>query len=250
MTVPLVHVTIPTFKTPPEMLRRAVLSVLEQTHRDLRLIVVCDGEPIHRAQEALVGLSDARMNLLSHEVNQGRYACDHNLVRSIAQREPGQLWAPLDSDDWAELDWLEKLLAWKDAADADVAFCNHRIHRSSRAGQRIEVAKPWDGTDRLAWHAHLSGLWSVDFVVRWGLTNPRWRIGWDTIMTSAPWVLGRATICPLPLVNRTVRPNSLTTARATRFGSPARAEARRRCQQVWSEIVANPNLASEILDNA
>jgi glycosyltransferase involved in cell wall biosynthesis len=250
MSVPTVHVTIPTFNTPPPLLRRAVESVLTQTHEDLVLYVMNDGGDIDMMYDAINDINDPRHVVLDSPKNRGRYACDHSAVASISVLDPGQLWAPLDSDDWAEPVWLELLLEGRDFMDADVVFCDHRIHRPGRRISAIEHVKPWDGTDRLGWHAHLSGLWSVDFITQWRLTNPGWRIAWDTIMTSVPWVVGNVAQVSLPLVNRTIRPNSLTTAPATRFGSSARNKARRRCEQVWAEVVANPDQTPEILARA
>ena len=251
MSVPdRVYVTIPTYKTPPEMLRRSVESVLNQSHTSFNLMVMCDGEPFPDVADAIYDLDDSRLIIVGHDVNQGRYACDHAIVGAIASTAPGQLWAPLDSDDWAEPDWLERLLSKRDETGADVVFCYDYIHREHRRRPGVEPVKAWDGTDRLRWHAHISGLWSVDFVRRWNLTNPSWRIAWDTIMTSAPWVVGRVAVCATPLVHRTIRPNSLTTAVATRFGSTARNEARKRCEEVWSDLVAHPDRTAEILSNA
>lgn len=251
MTMPTVHVTIPTFNTPPDMLRRSVLSVLAQTHEDLVLYVMNDGGDIDMMYDAINDVDDPRHVVVDSEQNRGRYASDHDAVASISAIGPGQLWAPLDSDDWAEPTWLEMLVNMMERSDtADVVFCDHLIHRRGRRTPAIERVKVWDGTDRLAWHAHLSGLWSVDFVTEWHLTNPGWRIAWDTIMTSAPWVVGTVRVVPVPLVNRTIRPGSLTTATVTRFGSSARNEARKRCEQVWADIVANPDRTREILSNA
>ena len=105
-TEPLISVIITTYKRQPEILLRAVRSVLTQTHTHLELLIVNDC-PEDRAlanalQEALNRIQDARIRYIEHEKNGG--ACKARNT-GIAQSK-GEFVAFLDDDD----EWMERKL--------------------------------------------------------------------------------------------------------------------------------------------
>src|SRR5438045_3173256 len=94
--MPLVSVIIPAYNR-QKTLRRAVKSALEQTVRDIEVIVVDDGsndETARIAQE--LGFSDSRMRVIQSTCNRGAQA-----ARNIGARAAKGEWLNFfDSDDW------------------------------------------------------------------------------------------------------------------------------------------------------
>jgi glycosyltransferase involved in cell wall biosynthesis len=93
---PLVSVVIPTFAR-AELVQRAIRSVFAQTHRNIEVIVVVDGDDPETAS-ALAKIADPRFRYIVHEVQQG--AGPARDTGALAAR--GEWVAFLDDDD----DWL------------------------------------------------------------------------------------------------------------------------------------------------
>ena len=106
-SAPLVSVVIPTYDR-PQLLLRAVRSVLAQTLHDIEVIVVFDGSPA-TGRTALDSLSDPRLRVLSLAENQGAPA-----ARTMGVQAARADWvASLDDDDEFAPDKLE--LQWHQA---------------------------------------------------------------------------------------------------------------------------------------
>lgn len=87
---------------------QSVASVLGQTHRDLELVVVCDGDGT-RTRELLAGVSDSRLRTV--EQPRSGVSAARNLGVSVARHD----WVTfLDDDDCARPHWLG---AWAAAID-------------------------------------------------------------------------------------------------------------------------------------
>lgn len=100
--MPRVSVIIPTHNR-GEMLRRAIDSVLNQTYRDLELIVIADG-CTDNTDEIVAAYNDSRMKFFVHEKSRGASAARNTGIRAST----GQYIAFLDDDD----EWLpDKLKA-------------------------------------------------------------------------------------------------------------------------------------------
>lgn len=106
MTVPSVTVVIPT-KDRPELLARAVDSVLAQTHASLELIIVDDGS----AQPVRISKDDDRIRVLRHERSRGPSAARNT---GLARARGGWI-SFLDDDDRLDPSFLERSLAAMEA---------------------------------------------------------------------------------------------------------------------------------------
>jgi glycosyltransferase involved in cell wall biosynthesis len=132
----LVSVVIPT-KDRPEMLRRAVVSVLGQTYAPLELIVVDDGsaEP---AREAIADLDPGtleRFIVRRHEDNQGGAAARNTGLREAC----GEYVAFLDDDDRWTPHKLEKQVAALREAGEDAGVCFTGNRQLDATGDTIDV---------------------------------------------------------------------------------------------------------------
>ena len=90
---PVVSVIIPAFNR-NHTLRRALTSVIDQSFRDLEIIVVDDGsaQPV---EQVVASFNDARIRVLVHETNRGANVARNTGIRAAR----GEYVAFLDSDD-------------------------------------------------------------------------------------------------------------------------------------------------------
>jgi len=86
----------------PEMLPRALDSVLDQTFEDFEIIVVDDGLEI-RAEDVVASYDDDRIRYIQHEENKGCSASKNTGARNAR----ADYVAFLDDDDWWEEDKLK-----------------------------------------------------------------------------------------------------------------------------------------------
>ena len=95
-----VSIVTPTFNCAP-LLRRAIDSVLQQTHQDWELLVV-DNHSTDGTEELVRGYRDTRIRYFKIQ-NNGVIAASRNLAISQAK---GEWLAFLDADDW----WMPQKL--------------------------------------------------------------------------------------------------------------------------------------------
>lgn len=110
-------------------LRRSVDCVLSQTLRDIELILVDDGSSDYSGMICdEYASSDSRVKVV-HKSNGG--------VSSARQagmdQAVGEYFIHIDSDDWADSDWLEKMYGTALESDADVVCCDfYQVFRDRR----------------------------------------------------------------------------------------------------------------------
>lgn len=216
----------------PETVRRAVDAVLGQTHPGLLLVVVNDGDHDSPPWPHLADVDDPRLIRFDLPEQRGRYAAD--AVTLAACTTP--LWTIHDADDEADPRWLQTMLAALGPVDADVVLTPQLVHQLN-GRTVVEPVTAWgDGAYRH--HAHMAGLWSTRWLRAIGGPHPGYRVGWDTMLTGAAMATGRALVLDEPLYTRHKRRGSLTTASATRPGSPARRATSARLRAMWPVMTA------------
>lgn len=128
MSGELISVVVPTFRR-PDYLRRALESVVAQTHTALEVVVADDADQAEAA-EVVASFEDSRLRYLPRPRNLGMFA---NIVDAMGQTT-GRFVIKLDDDDF----WHESLCATLlSPLQADeslaVAFCDHWV--VSQSGQ-------------------------------------------------------------------------------------------------------------------
>lgn len=228
----MITISIPTHRTPPGLLRRAVTSALGQTGVDVRVVVVNDGG------DPLTDLpADDRLVVYNLPENRGRYFADAIVTRAIAG-SPTDWWAVLDADDYWEPGHLATVVPH--AIDGAVVSTYVR-HQPGRSDLRTEpsprISKPPDrgGFTHLAhW---CSGAWTVERVNRAGGIHPGFRVGYDTLFVLMVRLTGDVGICRTAGYHWCRRDEgSLTTAKETRFGSPHRTRAKAELVELYRDV--------------
>ena len=114
----MISVIVPIYKVEP-YLRKCVESILNQTYRDLEILLIDDGSP-DRCGEICDGFEkkDSRVRVFYTE-NRGVSA-----ARNLGLREAkSDLIGFVDSDDWIEPDMYEALYTVLNDREADLSVC-------------------------------------------------------------------------------------------------------------------------------
>lgn len=129
---PKVSVVIPTHNR-PELLKRAIQSVLDQSFQDFEIIVVDDGAE-ERGEEVVSGFRDKRINYVANQVSEGAPATrNKGMVNS-----KGEYIAFLDDDDEWLKDKLKKQVEALEREDKSVVMVFCGIKKYDEHGNFIE----------------------------------------------------------------------------------------------------------------
>lgn len=141
--MPRVSVIIPTIRRPVEV-QHAIHSALNQTYRDLEVIVVIDGLD-SQTEEALRSITDPRLRVLVNPENVGLAES-----RNVGIREAVGEWvAYLDDDDEWLPDKIEKQVAIAEKL-GDYAVVVSRFIERSAGMERVWPETLPEGTDRMS----------------------------------------------------------------------------------------------------
>ena len=145
MKEPKISVIVPVYKVEP-YLRKCLDSIVNQTYRNLEIILVDDGSPDNCGaicDEYAAG--DGRIRVI-HQENGGVSSARNAGLSAVTGEWVG--W--VDSDDWIEPDMYEYLLKNALEQNADIAVCSHyEVHRET------EVFCGWTGVQLLDTEAAL-----------------------------------------------------------------------------------------------
>lgn len=125
-----VSVIVPIYNA-DKYLEQCLDSIVNQTLKDIEIILIDDGSTDGSAEICKKYLSDSRVSYY-HKENEGLAAArDDGMMRAS-----GEYIGFVDSDDWIEADMYEKMYNAAKSNDSDVVFCNciqnENGHRFSR----------------------------------------------------------------------------------------------------------------------
>jgi Glycosyl transferase family 2/Methyltransferase domain len=203
-----------------------VRSVLSQTHTDLTVVVVNDGDP-NPPWERLAHFDDPRLVRFDLPANRGRYFADEVVLE--ATRSPYFL--VQDADDWSEPTRVEVLLRAVREEHSSGAISSHRRHREGSSPAQPATVQHWPNLTtplggQLRHLANYPGLFRCDALRDVGGFYGGFRIGYDTLLLSLLQMAGRVRAIDQPLYNVLLRRGSLTTSQATGQSSRLRGRVR------------------------
>lgn len=121
--IPKVSVIVPVYNT-ERYVERAIISLMEQTLDDVQFIIIDDGSKDN-------SLNIIKQVIARYPARQGQVTLISRENRGVAatraqgmELATGDYVIHLDSDDWAELNWLEALYTKAIEDNADVVVCN------------------------------------------------------------------------------------------------------------------------------
>lgn len=144
---PLISIIIPVFNT-DIYLGVCLQSVVNQTYRNLDIIIVDDGSTDYSLNVCqLYAMSDSRIRIF-HQSNQGV-----NKARNKGLREAkGEYISFVDSDDWLEQNMYLSLYETIKQYNADIAACPHFLENNGRFELSCTIDKVTEYNRRKALH--------------------------------------------------------------------------------------------------
>lgn len=129
-----ISVIVPVYNS-ERFLNKCLTSLVNQTFKDLEIICINDGSP-DNSQEILEKFAqqDSRIKVIKQE-RFGPSIC-RNLGIDIAQ---GEYISFVDSDDWIDETFYEKLHEAAKKYDADIAACGIKRHRSYKYKYHLKI---------------------------------------------------------------------------------------------------------------
>ncbi len=121
----IVSVIVPIYKTPEKLLHACLKSIINQTYKNLEIILIDDGSPDNCPKICdEYAEKDIRIKVI-HKQNSGVSAA-RNTGLKIAKGEYIQF---VDSDDWIDSNMIEKMLEKIEKNKADLVICGFKVHK-------------------------------------------------------------------------------------------------------------------------
>jgi len=239
----------------PRYVRRAVESLLGQTHRRLTVVVVNDGDPVPPWRE-LEHIRDPRLVRFNLAKSRGPYFA-HQIVLG-ASRTPYFL--VQDADDWSSPERAATLLATLVADGSDLAFSAWQQYREdangalsktsirwSRRQSGTKPAHPPTGQEPFLFDPNLTaefinrashhGLFRKQSLERIGGYYGGFRMNYDTLLTNLLLIVGKVSFVDAPLYHYLRRADSLSHSRATGGQSAERIRIREKQAALYREAL-------------
>ena len=136
---PLISIYTQVYNTEEVDLRQCIESVLGQSYTNFEYFILDNGSTDGSAKILLeYAEQDARIHLKRLEPNVAAWRGD-----VVLPQMQGEYYATVDSDDWWEPDYLEKLLAFTLQNDLDIACTGSKFHyEAPRSGGERHLQKP------------------------------------------------------------------------------------------------------------
>jgi len=177
LSTPLVSIIIPTYNR-PAYLKEAIASAVQQTYRNIEVIVSDDCSP-DSPQAIVDSFHDSRIYFRRHSTNLGMFA---NTLSGFCDAK-GKYVVSLNDDNALNSDFLEKLIPPLEAnSELVMAFCDHCIINADSAIDPLETEKN-------------TGRWKRDRLQE-GIYQPFYKQGLvdEAVPTSVAAVIRKAMI--------------------------------------------------------
>lgn len=221
------------------MLVRCVQSLLNQTHKDFRVLVIGDGK------EPGLRCGDSRVQVYTLPENRGAYFARAVALAATDTEHHGVV----DADDWVEPHWLETMLGTGASA---VQHGSRFVEENGRTTvEAWQHARRPLATKLLHYTSH-TGVYETERLRQAGGYSPAFRMSYDSLLVSALRLQGDVEIVDEPLYHRRVHSASLTKNPSTRIGSAQREPIRRKLDATYRKMyrVRNaPARVQSILDS-
>jgi len=239
---PKVAVLLSTHNPDIRILRNAIVSVLNQTHANLELIVISDGNEKF-PWEALEGINDGRIKTFETPEKTGQF----KIYDAILRETDADLMAIQDDDDLSRQNRLDLLIQKMRITESDVVFSDIDIIERDQKVRRNRVHPEWlsvSPNDVVHVGSHV-GLWRVDSILKMGGYYGGFDLGADTAMVGFMTQLGRPAFLREVTYVAQKTSGSMTMSRETGMSSPARVEAWKKINSLWKHAYES-NSPSEL----
>lgn len=253
-------------------IRRAVERLLAQTHRDLRIIVVNDGDT-NPPWDLLAHIRDPRLIRFSLTRNHGGpFFANAVVIGTVSS----PWFLVQEQDDWSDSRRIEYLLQLATSHKADAALSAQVFHRENVDGSSTPVAVKWtrlgrsncpicppgsscqqcfvdvELTEHYRHRAPHTALFRADLLRRIGGYFAGLHLHFDSLLMNLVLMSGSIVHTAAPLYHRLLRPDSITHCPATGFSSRASWAERRIVEGLYQSAFTDYNryLRGEISSEA
>ena len=161
MHQPLISIIVPIYKVEP-YLRRCLDSIINQTYKNLEIILVDDGSPDNCPQICDEYATKDKRIIVIHKEN-GGLSDARNVGLDICK---GEYISFVDSDDWIDKKYIEVLLDLAKKENADIAIGeNIQTNGVCNKPKNISKIQVFSSKDALN---HLFSLNHIAFITSWG----------------------------------------------------------------------------------
>jgi len=192
-------------------IRTAVMSLLSQTHRDLTVVVINDGDS-DPPWGALADIHDPRLIRFNLQINRGTYFALETCLRATCT----PYFLVQDADDWSDPRRVELLIRRLKAHGADYATSTQPQYRLEPHGKLSFAFLKWPSppdpllkplfSHRICHH----GLFRTQSLRAVGGYYGGFRVGYDMLVMNFMMMTGRVSHIPKPLYHRVIRQMSLS----------------------------------------
>lgn len=247
-----VTASVPYFNARP-YIRRAVESILQQTHRRLTVVVVCDGDPYPPWPE-LAHIRDPRLICFGLSRNYGPYFA-HQVVFGAST---APYFLVQDADDWSTPTRVSALLHALVNEASDLAFSAWQQYRADTHGNLQRDSVRWRRrlpgdpatappgqrelflfdsllNDNFVNRASHHGVFRRAALERIGGYYAGFRMNYDTLLTNFLLMTGRVSFVDAPHYQYVIRPDSLSHSPATGVRSPIRIATKHHLAVMYRE---------------
>jgi len=239
-------------------IRRAVEGLLAQTHRDLRIIVVNDGDT-DPPWDQLACFRDPRLVLFSLTRNHGGpFFANAVVIHAISS----PWFLVQEQDDWSDPRRIEHLLHLAITSHADAALSAQVFHRENVDGSSTPVTVKWTNlgrcvcpicppgsrcqqcfvdvelTTQYRHRAPHTALFRSELLQRIGGYYAGLHLHFDSLLMNLVLMTGSIVHTKAPLYHRLLRPDSITHAPGTGFSSRASWAERKAIAKMYEDSFA------------
>lgn len=233
---------------------RSVTSLLHQTHRDILVIVVNDGDRETPPWPILSAITDPRLIRFDLRTSHGGPFYANSVV---LQATHANYFLVQEQDDWSEPQRVAELLDSLRTHKAQIATSGHYFHAEDHTGWQSSMGLRWHNpvntpcqvctdtlackrcfvddrlTDTMKLRAPHTSLFRTDILRSVGGYYCGFNLHYDTLIMNLVMTVGKLVHTPKPLYNRSMRPDSLTRRVATNQSRAEHAEM----QQLYTQAL-------------
>ncbi len=190
-----VSIIVPVFNTPINLLNRSLQSVLNQTYKNLELVVIDDGSTKKEVWEYIISLNDtANCKIIKYKKEKNKGKSDS--LNIGVRKATGEYYCILDHDDYLKKDYVERMVqcAVEECADLVVGGMDI-IDDDGTVISKYPLDKNSYGMCDFTWSSpvNLARLYRRQMVIDRGITYPNGCWTEDIIFTGQAYYEFKAT---------------------------------------------------------
>ena len=144
---PMATIATIVYNTPENLFRRAIESILKQSYRNFRYLIVINGAT-DNSYEIAKEYADLDKRILLINLDQNYPWTNEHILKQIYQNTKGKYWCQLDSDDYYADDFLEKSIELAEINEADIVHVRTCLFSADESYDPMDEGLQYDWHDK------------------------------------------------------------------------------------------------------